>query len=69
MPLSMAKIGTGFTVKKVGGKEEIKNRLEQLGFVAGSPVTVVSAFAGNIIVKVKDSRVAISSEMAGEILV
>ena len=69
MPLSKAKIGAGLVVKKIIGKEEIKNRLEQMGFVAGSPITVVSAFAGNIIVRIKDSRVAISREMAGEILV
>ena len=59
MPLSMAKEGEENTVKKIGGKEETKRFLENLGFVVGGTVTVISQIGGNIIVNVKDSRVAI----------
>jgi ferrous iron transport protein A len=56
-------------IKKVGGRDETRRRLEKLGFTAGSSVTVVSSLSGSMIVKVKDSRVAISREMAAKILV
>ena len=69
MPLTMAVCGEPNTIKRVGGKEETKKFLENLGFVAGSVVTVVSAASGNLIVNVKDSRVAIGREMANKILV
>ncbi|MBP1737329.1 MAG: Fe2+ transport system protein [Oscillospiraceae bacterium] len=69
MPLSMAKAGEENSVKKVGGNAETRQFLENLGFVVGSAVMVVSAFSGNIIVNVKDSRVAISCEMANKIMV
>ena len=69
MPLTMAVCGEPDTIKRVGGKEETKKFLENLGFVAGSVVTVVSAASGNLIVNVKDSRVAIGRDMANKILV
>ncbi len=69
MPLSMIRAGEPGTVKKVGGREETRRFLENLGFVAGSDVTVISEINGNIIVNVKDSRVAIGKDMANKILV
>lgn len=69
MPLSMAQIGELNIIKKVGGKEETRKFLESLGFVTGSAVTVVSEIAGNMIVNVKESRVAINKEMANKIMV
>ena len=69
MPLTMATCGEPNTVKRVGGKEETKKFLENLGFVAGSGVTVVSTVSGNLIVNVKDSRVALGKDMAMKILV
>lgn len=69
MPLTMVRTGEINTIKKVGGKEETKRFLENLGFVTGTEVTVVSAIAGNLIVNVKNSRVAINQEMAKKILV
>ncbi len=69
MPLSLASIGEENIIKKIGGKPEIRAHLENLGFVVGSRVTVLSSTAGNIIVKVKDSRIAISKEMACKIFI
>ena len=69
MPLTMVKQGDRMTVKKVGGKEDTRRFLENLGFVVGSYVTVVSELGGNIIVNVKDSRVAIGKDMANKIMV
>mgnify|MGYP004573229095 CR=1 FL=1 len=69
MPLALANIGEESIIRKVGGSPEMKKHLEDLGFVAGGPVTVVSALGGNIIVKVKESRVAISEEMARKIMI
>ena len=69
MPLALANIGEECLIHKVGGNPEMKKHLEDLGFVAGGTVTVVSALGGNIIVKVKDSRVAISEEMARRIMI
>lgn len=69
MPLSMAQIGELNVIKKVGGKEETRKFLESLGFVTGGAVTVVSEIAGNMIVNVKESRVAINKEMASKIMV
>lgn len=69
MPLILASIGGEEIIRKVGGSPEVKKHLESLGFVAGSRVTVVSAIGGNLIVNVKDSRIAISREMAGKIMV
>ena len=69
MPLSMAKSGEVNVIQKVGGKEETRLFLEKLGFVVGSPVTVISVIAGNLIVNIKDSRVAIGKDMANKIMV
>ena len=69
MPLTMAKAGEQSLIKKIGGKEETKKFLESLGLVAGSTVTVIAEISGNVIVNVKDSRVAISREMANSIIV
>ena len=69
MPLSMVKPGETNTIKKVGGKEETRKFLENLGFVTGGEVTVVSETEGNLIVNVKDSRVAIGKDMANRIMV
>ena len=69
MPLTLADIGTEQLIRKVGGSPEVRKHLEDLGFVAGGSATVVSALGGNVIVKVKDSRVAISEEMARKIMV
>ncbi len=69
MPLSMVKEGETNVIKKVGGKEETRKFLENLGFVTGGVVTVVSEICGNLIVNVKDSRVAIGKDMASKIMV
>lgn len=69
MPLTMMKTGEPGVIKKVGGKEETRRFLEKLGFVAGGTVTVVSETGGNMIVNVKDSRVAIGRDMANKIIV
>ena len=69
MPLSLADIGEENTVKKIGGSPEVKKHLENLGFVVGGKVTVVTSLGGNVIVNVKGSRVAISEEMARKIMI
>ncbi|MDO4634229.1 MAG: FeoA family protein [Eubacteriales bacterium] len=69
MPLAMATAGELYEIKKVGGKEETKRFLENLGFVPGGNVSVVSEINGNLIVNVKDSRVAIGKDMAARIMV
>ena len=69
MPLTFASVGEENMIRKVGGNSEIRAHLENLGFVTGGNVTVVSTIGGNLIVNVKDSRVAISREMASKILV
>lgn len=69
MPLTMSKVGESNIIKKIGGKEETKKFLENLGFVIGSTVTIVSDTGGNLIVNVKESRVAVSKEMALKIMV
>ena len=68
MPLSMVNAGEPFTIKRIGGKEEVKRHLEELGFVGGV-VTVVSEINGSLIVNVKESRVAIGKDMASKIMV
>ena len=69
MPLILANPGEENIIRKVGGKPETKKFLESLGFVAGGAVTVVSEIGGNVIVNVKESRVAVSKEMASKIMV
>lgn len=69
MPLTVAGTGEKNIIKKVGGKEDTRRFLENLGFVAGAAVTVISEVGGNIIVNIKDSRVAIGKDMANKIMV
>ena len=69
MPLTMASAGETNMIRRVGGKDETKKFLETLGFVVGGEVSVVNTINGNLIVNVKDSRVAISKEMANKIMI
>ncbi len=69
MPLTLANAGEENIIKKVGGNPDTRKFLENLGFVAGGTVTVISEISGNVIVNVKDSRVAVSKEMAQKIMV
>ena len=69
MPLPLADIGEEYLIRKVGGSPEVKKHLEDLGFVAGGTATLITVLNGNVIVKVKEARVAISEEMARKIMV
>lgn len=69
MPLMLADPGRENIIRRVGGSPEMKKHLEDLGFVAGESVTVISEINGDIIVKVKGSRIAVSREMAGRIMI
>ncbi len=69
MPLTMARSGEIATVRQVHGKDETRRFLESLGFVEGGSVTVVSEMGGNLIVNVKDTRVALSKSMASKIMI
>ena len=69
MPLTMAGIGEVNTILKIGGNEETRRFLANLGFVTGTEISVVSAIGGNVIVKVKDARVAVNSDMAKHIMI
>ena len=69
MPLTLANVGEENIIRRVGGGPETKKHLEDMGFVAGGNVTVVSKIGGNVIVNVKEARVAISEEMAGKIMI
>ena len=68
MPLSMAKPGETLTIKKIGGKPEVRQHMAELGFVVDETVTVVSEVGGNMILQVKDSRIALGKDMAGKIM-
>ena len=69
MPLTMAREGEVTSIKRVGGKEEVRRHLQNMGFVPGTDVTVVTVNNGNVIVNVKEARVAISREMANKIMI
>lgn len=69
MPLALADAGEEMMIRKIGGSPEIKKHLEDLGFVVGDTATVITTLNGNVIVKVKETRVAISEEMARKIMV
>jgi ferrous iron transport protein A len=69
MPLTLTEPGEESIIKRVGGNPEMKKHLEDMGFVAGGAVTVMNTIGGNLIVKIKESRVAISKEMASKIMV
>ncbi len=69
MPLTLSGIGEQNTVKKVGGSPDVRKHLEDLGFVVGSDVEIVNTVGGNLIVRVKESRLAISKELAQKIMI
>ena len=69
IPLTLANVGDEYTVRKIGGSPEVKKHLENLGFVSGSNVIIVTEMAGNMVVKVKEARVAISQAMAQKIMI
>ena len=69
MPLTMAKAGETVTIRKITGKDEVRQHLAELGFVVESTVTVVTELAGNLILQVKDSRVALDKTMANRIMI
>ena len=69
MPLTLADAGQELIIRRIGGNPEVKRHLEDMGFVVGGTVTVVSALNGNVVVNVKESRIAISREMAQKIMV
>ena len=69
MPLTLANVGEPNIIRKVGGGPEAKKHLEDMGFVAGGTVTVVSMIGGNVIINVKEARVAVSEEMARKIMI
>ena len=69
MPLTLADRGEPVTIRKITGKDEIRQHLAELGFVMDATVTVVSEMGGNLIVQVKDSRIALDRNMAGRIMI
>ena len=69
MPLTMVKAGETVTIRKISGKDEVRQHLASLGFVVDSDVTVVSEIGGNLIVQVKSSRIALDKGMAGRVMV
>lgn len=69
MPLTFADMGEELIIKKIGGNPEVRAHLENLGFVSGGSVKIISSIGGNLIVNVKEARVAISKEMANKIMV
>ena len=69
MPLTTAKTGEENSIKRVGGREETRQFLANLGFIPGSHVTIITKNSGNVIVSIKESRVAVSREMAAKIMV
>ena len=69
MPLTLADVGEENIIKKIGGKPEVRKHLENLGCVVGGNVSVISKLSGNMIVNVKEARIAISEEMAQKIMI
>lgn len=69
VPLNLAEVGQPQIIKRIGGNPEVKQHLEDLGFNIGSEIIIISTLGGNLIVKVKESRVAVSSELARKIMV
>ena len=69
MPLTLAEVGEENIIKRIGGRQDVKTHLENLGFVVGGAVKVINAIGGNVIVCVKESRIASSKEMAQKIMV
>lgn len=69
MPLTMAKPGETVTIRKITGKDDVRQHLAELGFVVDGTVTVISEIAGNLILQVKESRIALDRSLAGRVLV
>ena len=69
MPLNLADVGEPQIIKKLGGSPEVRKHLEDMGFNVGGEISVVSTLNGNLIVKVKESRVAVSEELARRIMI
>ncbi len=69
MPLTLAALGQDYIIKRIGGNPDVRAHLQNLGFVSGATVTVVSSMGGNLIVNIKNTRIAISKEMAGKIMI
>ncbi len=69
MPLTLVDVDEDNIIKKIGGKPEVKKHLENLGFVVGGHVKIISKLVGNVIVNVKETRVAISNELAQKIMI
>lgn len=69
MPLTMAKTGETVIIRKITGKDEVRQHLAELGFVVDSMITIISELAGNLILQVKDSRIALDKTMANRILI
>ena len=69
MPLTMSKAGDTVTIQKITGKDEVRQHLAELGFVVGEIVTIVSEISGNLIIQVKESRIALDKTMANRIMV
>lgn len=69
MPLVLAEVGEENTIKKIGGSPEVKKHLENLGFIVGSTVTIINSLGGNVIVNVKESRIALDESMARKIMI
>lgn len=69
MPLTLAVVGEENRIRKIGGNPEVRTHLENLGFVVGGAVTVINTIGGNVIVNVKESRIAVSREMAQKIMI
>ena len=69
MPLTMARAGETVTIRKITGKDEVRQHLAEMGFVVDSDVTVISEVAGNLILQGKDSRIALDKSMANRIMI
>ncbi len=69
MPLLSANVGESYTITRIGGTAEVRKHLEDLGFAVGGTVTIISQMSGNLIVNVKETRVAVSRELAMKIMV
>ena len=69
MPLTLATVGEANIIKRIGGSPDVKKHLENLGFVPGGTVTIINTIGGNLIVNVKEARIAISREMAARIFI
>ena len=69
MPLTMSKAGDTVTIQKITGKDEVRQHLAELGFVVGETVTIVSEISGNLIIQVKESRIALDKTMANRIMI